>query len=117
VGVQVPPPTRLKITLASEADLRQRDVQLLCASYGYFNVIVVHLDRFDHLVYEDAPLHLCGGFPKRIDIEGGEVRRNLLEAFGDLLSATVDCFVGVRKLRASSNRQASSGRPALRGGR
>ncbi len=50
MGVQVPPPTRLRFTLASEADLRQRDVQLGCASHDHFQVIVAYVDELDAIM-------------------------------------------------------------------
>jgi hypothetical protein len=80
----VPPPTRPIFTLASESDLRQRDVQLGCPSYGHLEMVVMHVDGFDHLVDEHSSFGFRCGFPERVYVDLGEISGDLVEMLGDL---------------------------------
>ena len=60
--------------MASEADLRQLDVQPGCAPHDYFEVVVVHVYRLDEFIDEHSALALGCGFPKGIYVDFSEVR-------------------------------------------
>jgi hypothetical protein len=67
--------------MASEANLRQRDIELGCASYGDFEM-VVDVDGFDEFIDQHSTLCVRCSIPKCVYVDLGEVCGDLVEAIG-----------------------------------